>query len=665
MVGFALAFVLSTQAEAIRLRTTWAQRVDLSDTILRGQVTSVKSYWNAARTMIYTDVTFLVDEYLKGQGPAEKTITLPGGTVGEEKVIVSDVAQFEVGDYGVVAMEPTGHVTGGPDGFHLMMKSLSGGVKTLSPGEDRFLEWIKSYIDGSTTQTYEDLAPDQSTLPAPKAGVITNVNPATISAGTGNSVTITGSGFGASRGGGNFPTIAFRYKDSDYMYDNTKISYWSDTQIVAEVWTGIVNSYNHSPGSWSDTVGFVNSSGSIEDTWPLTVPFGYGRYKWNATSVSYKVNETGSGLASGAPLAAIQAAAATWTNSGANFSFVYGGATASGWGQDGQNVLSFAYLGGGGTIAQATSYISGSYVIESDVQFNTYFSWSTATPVPGGSMDLQTITVHEMGHWLRLLDLYGANDTTKVMYGFASSGLNKRVLTASDISGIVWIYGGGGPGPPPGPTLISPSGTIYTTNPTYSWNASAGATYYLLWVDDAVTNGKIQNWYTPAEAGCPSGTGTCSVTPATPLVGGSAVWAVWAENSVGGNWSADMFFTVASGPDLTGWWNYLYQTCKTTSKGLKCKIRGSLAVHNQGNLLAYPSWVDFYLWDGGSTFFGPLKYVSTGKMKPGKVKNKKLKYTLPLGDHAAGWYVLAWIDSYETVAELNEANNMPYDGPLW
>jgi hypothetical protein len=50
-------------------------------------------------------------------------------------------------------------------------------------------------------------------------------------------------------------------------------------------------------------------------------------------------------------------------------------------------------------------------------------------------------------------------------------------------------------GTPPPASLISPSGTICTTNPTYIWNAGCSATWYYLWVNDASGSPKISQWY--------------------------------------------------------------------------------------------------------------------------------------------------------------------------
>jgi hypothetical protein len=114
------------------------------------------------------------------------------------------------------------------------------------------------------------------------------------------------------------------------------------------------------------------------------------------------------------------------------------------------------------------------------------------------------------------------------------------------MSFTVWVSG-----PPGKATLVSPSGNISTTTPTYTWNAVPSATWYYLWVNDSSTNsGKIKTWYTSAEVGCGSGTGTCSVTPSTNLAAGAGQWWIQTWNNAGyGPWSDAMSFTVSvSGP---------------------------------------------------------------------------------------------------------------------
>jgi len=108
------------------------------------------------------------------------------------------------------------------------------------------------------------------------------------------------------------------------------------------------------------------------------------------------------------------------------------------------------------------------------------------------------------------------------------------------------------PTPPGKATLVSPTGTITTTTPTYTWNAVQNSTQYLLSVNDTTGN-KINIWYTAAQASCSAGIGTCSVAPKTALAMGSCTWRIETYNSSGnGPWSDGMVFMVGSTPKVPG-----------------------------------------------------------------------------------------------------------------
>ena len=72
---------------------------------------------------------------------------------------------------------------------------------------------------------------------------------------------------------------------------------------------------------------------------------------------------------------------------------------------------------------------------------------------------------------------------------------------------------------PAAPTLKTPSGTILSRTPSYTWDAALGATSYRIWLADASNPNValIDTWYTAEAAGCPAGVGTCSITPASNL----------------------------------------------------------------------------------------------------------------------------------------------------
>ncbi|MGH9347059.1 MAG: beta strand repeat-containing protein [Vicinamibacterales bacterium] len=135
------------------------------------------------------------------------------------------------------------------------------------------------------------------------------------------------------------------------------------------------------------------------------------------------------------------------------------------------------------------------------------------------------------------------------------SGQNVITVTARDAanntrSASVTITYGTSTVPAP-PVLISPSGSSSTATPTFIWNASAGATGYQLWVNDAAANGRINTIYTATQTGCGSGSGTCAIAPGVALTG-NVQWWVLARNSAGQSpWSTPLSFTVGSGSDTT------------------------------------------------------------------------------------------------------------------
>nr|CAA6829073.1 MAG: Type IV fimbrial biogenesis protein PilY1 [uncultured Thiotrichaceae bacterium] len=121
-------------------------------------------------------------------------------------------------------------------------------------------------------------------------------------------------------------------------------------------------------------------------------------------------------------------------------------------------------------------------------------------------------------------------------YGPWSSG-KMFDLTATSVSGKA--------------TLVTPSGSITDSTPTYTWNAVSGATWYYLWVKDSSSGSKIKTWYTASAAGCSAGTGTCSVTPSDSLEAGAGTWWIQTYNTSGyGPWSSGKTFdlTTTSAP---------------------------------------------------------------------------------------------------------------------
>jgi hypothetical protein len=93
------------------------------------------------------------------------------------------------------------------------------------------------------------------------------------------------------------------------------------------------------------------------------------------------------------------------------------------------------------------------------------------------------------------------------------------------------------------PTLVSPSGTISDTTPSYRWNAVSGATAYRIGVYRVSTGTYII--LTDVSSSVCSGS-VCTYTPSTVLPAGNYQWKVLAKNAIGSSaYSAWRTFTVA------------------------------------------------------------------------------------------------------------------------
>jgi len=130
---------------------------------------------------------------------------------------------------------------------------------------------------------------------------------------------------------------------------------------------------------------------------------------------------------------AARAAAEEWNAVGAGFRFVYAGKAKGGSvAHDYHNEVIWAAIEEPSVIAYACYYAYRGAVVEVDQVFNVQFEWGDGS---NDTMDVQTICVHEMGHWLNLRDLYGQADKEKCMYGFGAEGWLKRSPNA-----IRWVY---------------------------------------------------------------------------------------------------------------------------------------------------------------------------------------------------------------------------------
>jgi hypothetical protein len=186
---------------------------------------------------------------------------------------------------------------------------------------------------------------------------------------------------------------------------------------------------------------------------------GTANLRWTNLPVRYYVTERGTGGVTAQQFqTAISASFAVWDAvENAEISFNFSGMTpanpASG---DSMTVLGYQDRPDLDRVLGATNFIidtTTGEILESDIFFNSSFSWSTEAAGVTGRHDVQSIAVHEIGHLLGLG--HSALGETEMISGgrrvlgaesvmfpvaFAAGSIHDRTLKADDIAAITDVY---------------------------------------------------------------------------------------------------------------------------------------------------------------------------------------------------------------------------------
>lgn len=440
--------------------------------IVEAEVLDAVSFRSSGR--IFTRHRLRVFKQFKGPAAATLTIFTEGGTLGLERQELTNTLRLEPGEQGVFFLEP------------VRFAGLAGGSEYQAYGSEQ--GFIRYDLAGATAaepfRQYPQLtegfyqaaagsAPRRMqanpaleaavqrraqppVLAKGQAPIVTTLSPASLTAGTLAVLTISGSGFGATRGTG---SVEFRNADdggASYTKanDDDYVS-WTDTRIQVRVpslsagrtpaGTGTVRVTTAgqlaavSPGSV--TIVFAATNVLDTNSGQRAVP-GHRNFD-GAGGLTFRFDAGFAGNAAAA--AAWQRALATWRcQTGINWR-VGTTRTKTGVADDGENSVGFD-TGNElptGVLGRTTSYYRGCYlasgavvfyVQEIDMQFDDAANWQFGPNNPtAAQLDFESVAVHELGHAQQLSHLI--LPSAVMHYAIARGQRSRTLAAASDVAG--------------------------------------------------------------------------------------------------------------------------------------------------------------------------------------------------------------------------------------
>ena len=110
---------------------------ELATQVVAGTIERMESTWNHDHSRIYTRVTMRVERVLSGQAGRRIVFRIPGGTIGDTTVMVSEMPHFREGEDTVVFLRGSRgrlpSVLGGVEGKMPLARADDGSLSLLFP----------------------------------------------------------------------------------------------------------------------------------------------------------------------------------------------------------------------------------------------------------------------------------------------------------------------------------------------------------------------------------------------------------------------------------------------------------------------------------------------------------------------------------------------------
>ena len=440
------------------------EMVNTSHAIIEGEVISKHSFWDEDYGNIYTKNTIKVYKVFKGNISTStiNVITL-GGRVDNMLQKVEPSLQLKEEGLGVLYIQEKNIAginhdtqyfpTNGTQSF--IKYNLEEGSASTAFVSYENLEEVYHSIQNITNTQHHAIQPLKKIIPeqtgTKAAPSISNFTPTTITAGTKSILTINGSGFGSSKGSGDYVSF-YDADDGGQTWLNITDSWhyvsWSDNQIRIYV----------PNGAGTGKVRVRNGSNTVSSA---TLTVRYNKMTVDQDNDSWESDLINSSGAGGYQLLlhpeiennnsiknSFMRALETW-RCGTYVNFALGTTSVDVVSRDGSDVIRFDNGGElpSSTLARTNSWWSGCktgstwtwYLAEVDMSFNDNINWEYGPANPSGSeFDFETVALHELGHAHQLGHTIG---TSLVMHWSTNTGQTRRTLNTEAIDGGNYIMG--------------------------------------------------------------------------------------------------------------------------------------------------------------------------------------------------------------------------------
>lgn len=453
----AMAVSALASAQCLLREVPLAERVQNSSVIVEGKVISKKSFWNEQHNYIYTANAVEVYKVFKGNPSQEKFVIITEGGVLDGKAIIAEPAlKLSKGQTGIFFVNADGKPVSGPQGFLKYDFTQNKAVDAFASYHGittNLYQKIKS-LTGKSISIIRPFDVNGQLQGGGRAmPVISGFSPATVSAGVGMLLTISGSNFGSTQGNG---YVSFRDADMGglaYTSVTEPLYYqsWTDTQIEILV-----------PGdALTDAIGtgniqVTNNNGETGTSIsPLMVDFNRYEVIWGGQiipTILYDDNASGGYTfrphtevaALPAATASLTRAMSTWNCADQiNWNISGSSTTTDVTAGDGANVIRYdngaemqpGILGYGSSYwALYTNGFTNYWVLtEADITIDDGANWNYGPGNPGGAQyDFESVFLHELGH---IHQLNHVINTSSPMYYGIGNGQTKRFLVGGDMAG--------------------------------------------------------------------------------------------------------------------------------------------------------------------------------------------------------------------------------------